>query len=325
MKAVVTGGTGCVGYHVVRELLLQGWEVTIFHRKTSNISMFGTFGQNVNLVTVDLYDYEATLNVLPKNIDAVFHLAANVSHHTDRNQWNDNVLVTRNLLQASLEKGVKRFIFTSTAAARFARNSSSESNLRSEVPCGYAYTKRLAEIEAMNAVDRGLDVVILQPTIVLGEYDFHHNYSQLFENTILTRLRAALPGSLEFADAKKIAQAHVAAYHNGMSDSFYVLGGEYLSWFELQKIIANVTGLKPPLFTLPKWFLYIIAMMHKIGHMLFRVPPQMTTDLIWLLGYEDPVQRPDDRRAIRDLGYDRAKTDIRTVCRKMHKWIKQNS
>ena len=70
-----------------------------------------------------------------------------------------------------------------------------------------------------------------------------------------------------------------------------------MSWFELQQVIARVVGAKPPLFTLPKWSLYVIAFMHALGYRLFNVPPQMTTDLIWLLGSEDPLLRPEIRAA----------------------------
>jgi len=317
-KAVVTGATGCVGYHVVLELLLQGWDVTVLHRQTSNTSIFDA---SVHLIEVDLYELNSILEALPTEVDAVFHLAANVAHHVDENQWKDNVLVTKNLVAASLEKKVKRFIFTSTAAARYARDTSSPNKLKDEIPCGYAHTKRLAELEVMKAVDLGLDAVVLQPTIVLGEYDFHKNYSQLFQETILTHLRAALPGRLEFADAKKIAKAHVSAFHFGKTDSFYVLGGAYLSWFQLQQVISEVTGMKPPLFVLPNWSLYVIALMQKIGHKLFGIHPQMTKDLIWLLGDEDPIQRHEVRNAIRDLEYNNGETDIKAVCQRMNGWI----
>jgi nucleoside-diphosphate-sugar epimerase len=318
MKAIVTGGTGCVGYHVVLELLEEGWEVIVFHRETSNTSMFDS---SVTLVKVNLYDLKSTIDSIPEGIDAVFHLAANVAHHTDPNQWKDNVLVTKNLIEAAIQKKVGRFIFTSTAAARFARDTSDPKKLAREIPSGYARTKRLAEIVVLDAADRGLDIVILQPTIVLGEFDFHRNYSQLFEKNLLTLIRASLPGRLEFADAKKIAQAHINAYHKGESNCFYVLGGAYLSWFELQQVIASTHGEKPPLFTLPNWFLYCIAIMHAIGYKLFGVHPQMTTDLIWLLGDEDPVQLSDSKKAQLDLEYSNKDTDIREVCFRMYKWI----
>ncbi len=318
MKAIVTGGTGCVGYHVVLKLLEEGWEVIVFHRETSNVSMFDS---RVTLVKVNLYDLNSTLNSVPSGVDAIFHLAANVAHHTDPNQWKDNVLVTKNLTEAAIQKKVTRFIFTSTAAARFARDTSDPKKLAREIPSGYARTKRLAEIVVLDAAERGLDIVILQPTIVLGEFDFHRNYSQLFEKNILTLIRASLPGRLEFADAKKIAKAHVNAYHKGERNCFYVLGGEYLSWFELQRVIASTHGEKPPLFTLPNWFLHVIAIMHGIGYKLFGAHPQMTKDLIWLLGDEDPVQQPESRKAKIDLDYSGADTDIKEVCFRMHSWI----
>ena len=325
--AVMTGGTGLIGYHVLEALIDDGWRVIVLHRKSSNVSVFRGILDSTDLVElkeVDLGDERSIDHVFPEGVDVVFHLAANVSHHSDKNQWRDNVLATRNLAEVALEKEARRFIFTSTGAARFSRGESDPDRLRTQLLSGYAFTKRLAELEVENAAKNGLDVVILQPTVVLGEYDFHGNYSQLFEPNVLTRLRAALPGCLEFCDAKKIASAHLQAFYRGRRNEYYILGGKYLRWFELSQVIAGITGMPPPLFELRTWMLRGIAFVHMLGFRLFRIHPQVTRDLIWLLSHEDQLTEAEVANTKRDLGYDREDVDIHEWCRRVYRWMLDN-
>jgi dihydroflavonol-4-reductase len=114
--AYVTGATGCVGRNLVDALLNEQWEVIGAHRKTSNVSRLK--GLDVRLVEVDLHDPASVLASVPDGVDAIFHVAGNTSYWNveAEEQWKDNVLATRNLVQAALAKKVKRFIFTSTGA-----------------------------------------------------------------------------------------------------------------------------------------------------------------------------------------------------------------
>ena len=105
--AVMTGGTGLIGYHVLKALIDDSWRVIVLHRKTSDVSVFRGIldsTDSVELKEVDLGDERSIDHVFPEGVDAVFHLAANVSHHSDKNQWRDNVLATRNLAEVALEK-----------------------------------------------------------------------------------------------------------------------------------------------------------------------------------------------------------------------------
>ncbi len=113
MKALVTGGTGCVGSALVERLLEKGFEVRALVRKTSDIHHLKTTG--AELVFGDVTDYESLRSAV-RGVDIVFHAAAKVT--PGWGTWEEfekaTVQGTENLLKASAEAGVKRFLQVSS-------------------------------------------------------------------------------------------------------------------------------------------------------------------------------------------------------------------
>lgn len=113
MKALVTGATGLIGSCIVEHLLEQGYEVRALARKTSDLSHLKTTG--VQIVFGDIEDYDS-LPPAVQGVDVVFHTAGRVT--VGWGSWQDFeapiVRGTENILQASAEAGVKRFLYLST-------------------------------------------------------------------------------------------------------------------------------------------------------------------------------------------------------------------
>jgi dihydroflavonol-4-reductase len=114
--AYLTGATGCIGRNLVNELQKDGWNIIVLHRKSSDLSKLD--GCNVSFQEVDITDIDSVRKALSKPADVLFHLAANLSTYWgDADiQWKENVLATRNLTTVAMERGIGRFIFTSTGA-----------------------------------------------------------------------------------------------------------------------------------------------------------------------------------------------------------------
>jgi UDP-glucose 4-epimerase len=124
MKAVVTGGAGFIGSHVVDALVERGDEVTVVDDlstgKRENLA--DGPGSAAELVEADIRDLRAMRDLVDRiRPQVVFHLAAqiDVRKSTADPAWDAsiNVLGTINLLQAALEAGVDRFVNTSTGGA----------------------------------------------------------------------------------------------------------------------------------------------------------------------------------------------------------------
>ena len=114
--AFVTGGTGFIGLNLVEHLTQTGWEVVALHRSNSRLTYLQKYP--VRLVEGTIEDAELLNRALPENVDAVFHVAGDVSlwsGHRER-QWRTNVEGTRNMVAAALAKQSKKFVHTSTTS-----------------------------------------------------------------------------------------------------------------------------------------------------------------------------------------------------------------
>lgn len=114
MRALVTGGTGFIGSHLVDELLQQGYEVRVLRRPTSRTTYLE--GKNLTIAVGDLSDTKSLVKAC-QNIDVVFHVAAIPRDWGSRKEFFEvNLYGTKNLLDACVEQSVPRFLFMSSAA-----------------------------------------------------------------------------------------------------------------------------------------------------------------------------------------------------------------
>lgn len=118
MRVLVAGGAGYIGSHTVKELLREGYEVLIFDNFSTGKKQLIAGG---DVVVGDLMDKQSLRDVFHKQtIDAVLHFASLIqvgeSFLDPQKYYTHNLISSLNLLEAMMEKGVERFIFSSSAA-----------------------------------------------------------------------------------------------------------------------------------------------------------------------------------------------------------------
>jgi nucleoside-diphosphate-sugar epimerase len=115
VRALVTGGTGFLGSHLVERLLERKYEVRVLARKTSNLTHLKT--TKAEIVFGDVEDYES-LRPAVKGVDVVYHAAARVTPGWGAWKRFESAIVkgTDNMLKASVEAGVPRFLHVSTGS-----------------------------------------------------------------------------------------------------------------------------------------------------------------------------------------------------------------
>lgn len=300
-KAIITGATGCLGRNLLNDLIEDGgWEIHVLHRKTSDLKKLADL--DLILHEVDMHDLNSTLTAIPEGMDVLFHVAGNTSHWRQDApiQWKDNVLATRNLVEACIQKRVKRMIFTSTGATIPFQSYTEE--LSQTIKNGYIRTKRLSELEVIKGVERGLDAVILQPIIVIGPFDYN-SYSILFTDIKSGKIKKAFPGRISFCHAADVSKAHLSSYYHGKCGENYVLGGTYTSWLNFFQLIAKSVNSNPPEKIFKKSELYIGAAVMTLYSHLTGNKPQLTLDLVSLLRDGGDVPFQDKRKSKEVLGY----------------------
>ena len=306
--AFVTGGTGFLGWEIVRQLLTQGHKVVALSRSGT---LPGDLPQaSLEIVKGDLDD-TTTLREAMAGISDVYHVAADVRMWPER--WDEiektNVTGTRNMVEAATKAGVRKFVYTSTGSTigkPFPPTKTvvtvDETNAYNFAPLRmvYPHTKWLGEQEVLAGVKAGLDAVITHPTAVFGPGDWKRNVLALFLATRTPTGFFATNGIRTTCDVRDVAAAHLAAAERGQTGRHYILGGERLPVRALLTKIARVAGGRPPRATLPDWAVLGLSRGMEATAKLTGKPPK--------LSYEMALQSTlraemSSARAERELGY----------------------
>ena len=259
MNCFVTGATGFIGSRLVEKLSAEGHEVYCLIRSPEKFNALR--GEHTHLVLGDLDDFDALLRGC-KDCEVVYHLAAYAKVWSkDKNMpYKINVQGTINLLEASLKNGVKKFIFTSSAAV-FGPSEDSQmidEHVVRNTPYfnDYEYSKAMAEEFALEFLQRGLAIVILNPTRVFGPGPINESNSitKIIELFQKGRWRI-IPGSGihigNYAYIDDVVEAMVAA--SSVPDInrmvINVGSGKETSINDLVKKVLEITGAKPEIVT----------------------------------------------------------------------------
>src|ERR1700742_103505 len=175
MKVFVTGATGFVGAHVARHLASEGAELRLLVRPTSNLANLE--GPRAETVVGDLLQPES-LRSSSRGCDAVMHVAADYRLwvRDPTVMYAANVEGTRSLLRIALEERVSRVVYTSSVATMGFKEDGTIVDETTPVSVAamvghYKRSKFLAEQVAIEAAQRGQQVIILNPTTPIGAQD----------------------------------------------------------------------------------------------------------------------------------------------------------
>lgn len=261
IRALVTGATGFIGSALCRALLEAGFEVRAFHRPTSNLLLIKDLP--VEHAVGDLSQPASLLEAM-QGVQVVFHAAALMGGRADTGRhYTVTVEGTRAVLEAALECGVERVVHTSSVAAlgvppqisgnagaAYMMDETHTWNYRPE-RWPYGYAKYLAELEVQKAAARGLDVVILNPTLVIGAGDLYRQSRSVVVQVAQRRLPVIVEGGLNVVSLKDTVAGHLAALQRGRRGERYILAGQNLTIAQLVEQIAEIAGVTPPRTLLP--------------------------------------------------------------------------
>jgi dihydroflavonol-4-reductase len=263
MRVFVTGGTGFVGANLIRLLLEKGFSVRALVRAQTNPTNLQ--GLDVELVQGDLCDPDLSTKI--QGCEVVFHVAAHYSlWQRDREQlYQSNVLGTRNVLSAAQAAGVQRTVYTSSVAAIGVPGSGKIADESYQSPPeklvgDYKKSKYWAEQEAHQAVRKGQDVVIVNPSTPIGPWDVKPTPTG---DIILRFLRRQMPAylntGLNLIHVRDVVEGHLLALERGKTGDRYILGNENLTLEQILQQLSEITGLPAPKGSIPAWIPLSVA------------------------------------------------------------------
>jgi UDP-glucose 4-epimerase len=256
-RALVTGGAGFIGSHIVDELIARGIETYVIDNLSTGTLDNLTRHRGSDLLHFmagDAREVDALLQ--DTNIDVVFHEAAiasvpkSVSHPTLVHDVNVNM--TLNLLNYCVKAGVKRFVFASSAAVYGILESRATEGMACRPNSPYGAGK-LAVEDYLHAYGRtyGLETVMLRYFNVYGRRQRYSDYSgviTVFINKVLKGERPTIFGDglqvRDFVHVEDIVQANMLAMEsaNAVGEMFNVASGKATSILELVKIVKDLIG-----------------------------------------------------------------------------------
>ena len=316
--AFVTGATGFIGLNLVEQLVSADWDVVALHRPTSDLTVLGRFP--VRLVQGDLRDPVSLGRAVPGGVDAVFHVAADISFWSghDARQTAVNVGGTENVLDAAVAAGARRFVHTSTwntfgLELGDLREDSAQRGGGSWI--NYNRTKFLAEQKVREAVARGLDAVILNPCHIMGRYD-RRGWARIIIDLCTRWIPAAPPGAGTFCLAEEVARAHIAAAERGKTGKNYLLGGDYATFLALFQAVGEVAGCRAPRVVVPPGILRLAARLNVMLSTVTGKEPALTPEGAAMVTVSAKVVSD---LAQRELGYRPA--PLNTLIEDSYRWL----
>lgn len=326
MNCLVTGANGFIGQRMCERLSLEGHKVRCLVRSLEKFRPLSHL-DSVTPVIGDL-EAESALKEGARGCDTVFHLAAYAKPWSkDKSlSYRINVTGTENLLRAALQEGVKRFVFTSSAAVIGPSPGVEpiDESYPRDVPSfnEYEETKAAAEELVRSYCRDGMETVIVNPPRVYGPGPVNESNSitKIIRLYSLGKWRI-MPGDGKcignYVLVDDVVKGHILAAINGKPGDRYILGGENLTFRQLFKILAELTGKQRSMIYFPIWLMKVVAGVMEGQASVTGIAPLITVP--WVKKYLNHWSLSSNK-AKTDLGYDN--TPFREGARITLDWLK---
>lgn len=326
-RYIVTGAAGHLGSTILRSLQRSGAQVqALVLPEEQKEPSWG----NICFCPGDVRD-EVSLRPLFQGCEAgetvVIHTAGiiDISGRLTPAMREVNVEGTRNMLRLSMEHKVKRFVHVSSVHAipELPQDETIQEVAQFSpdwVVGGYAKAKAEATQSVLDAVEQGLDAVVVHPSGILGPYDDGSNHLVHMVKTFLAgKLPAAVRGGYDFVDVRDVAKGCLLAGERGERGKCYILSGRYAEIRELLSLAGRRDSRKSPP-TVPLWLAKAASPLLEGMAKRRKERPLYTKYSLYTLNSN---ARFSHERASRELGYH--PRPLSSTMRDMVLWLSRNN
>lgn len=292
---LVTGASGLLGSHLILALLKNGYQVkalaTAETSKNKALQTFKAYNADevlFNKVTWcfgNITDSEFLFEIL-EGVDYVYHCAAVVSFSPKdiENMNHINVKGTEALVNMCLLRKIKKFCHVSSVAA-LGKNTDSDviteetHFVNSPQNSNYGISKYNAEREVWRASEEGLQVVIVNPSVILGPGDWLTGSSNMFSSAY-KGLKYFSDGVTGFVDVRDVAAIMIKLMESNINHQRFIVCAENLPYSEVFNQIHDNFGKKRPSIKASIFLAAIVWRIEKIKALLTNTNPLITRETV---------------------------------------------
>ncbi|PCH98102.1 MAG: hypothetical protein COB85_02200 [Bacteroidetes bacterium] len=292
----VTGGTGLLGARIIFDLLNSGVPVRALKRESSDLSIIeSTFKfyenesqknnyESIEWVEGDITDI-ASLNIAMQGVDKVYHCAAMVSFHPKARErmMHVNIQGTANVVNACIDNSVGKLCFASSVAS-LGRNTKGDPTTEETYwksnsdNTNYSISKYASEQEVWRGSEEGLDVVIVNPTIIIGPGNWKKSSARMFLN-VWRGLDYYTSGRNGFVDIRDVSKAMILLMDSDIKSERYLLNSENLAFRDVFNWIADSLDKKRPTIEITKFKSEIFWRLDKLKSLLTGSKRSITKEI----------------------------------------------
>lgn len=289
---LITGGTGLLGSHLIYQLICMDEKVRVLIRNHTSKNklthliknIYGMLPKQFNKLDFVVGDINNcyTLKEAFKDVRYVFHCAAKVSlgGNSQKEMMETNIRGTANIVNACLQYNTEKLIHVSSIAAI---DSSSKTKVLIEENSGwptskdldYAYSKTESEFEIWRGISEGLNAVIVNPSVIIGEGEFGSGSGMLF-NQVYKGLRYYTKGITGFVDVTDVASIMIKLMKSKFLGERYIISAENLTYKEFFSMVAEALNVKSPSRYANKFKTEIAWRFEKINSFIMMKKPTLT-------------------------------------------------
>ena len=318
MLVFITGATGFIGSHLAEHLTLRGDKVRCLARRSSDLSALNDL--NASVTIADITDKGALRPPL-EGVDVVYHGATLVGEWiSEKDAREVNIKGTMNLLEASLDAGVKRFVHISSLAVLGVKN---HRNTPADAPYQmtsdiYSDSKIESEKMVMDFHRRhGLPVVVVRPGFVFGPHDrrFLPRILKLLQDKKFMFLGDGKNiMNLVYIDNLIDALIRAGLKEEAIGQIYNVRNGDQVTMRDFIFMICDILGIEKPHKSMPLPLAKVLASFLETGSRLInkKEPPLLTKARVKVSGFNLDF---DISKTVRELDYD-SKVSIREGLKK---------
>ena len=284
----LTGATGLLGSFICRKLIQEGCKVKAAKRSSSSFSLLEDIQDKIEWVEADVLDI-LSLNQALEGCNQVVHCAGLVSYHAGDADllFKINGEGTANLVNASLSSGIQRFVHISSVAAigRSGKLEQIDESFKwsdADEHTAYGMSKHQAELEVFRGGIEGMEIVILNPALVLGPGPLDRSSAQVFKY-VKEEKSYYTDGCLNYIDARDVANISWQALQGKLKfGERYILSAGILPYKQFFEQVAAAMQKKAPSIRANSYLLYLAYFLETFRARLQGKKPLVTGETLKL-------------------------------------------